>query len=384
MSAPVELAQGIESQLMAPLYGLGPNERQDSLLGLLKRELAYACDRNPGFRNYVEHWPVHFHAAERLADLPYLPVGAFKANPPLALVGANEIKRTLTSSATTGQVPSRVILDAETAKRMTKGVTTIIRDFIGPARRPYLVIDTPENLNTQGELGARGAAIQGLGSFATEVICCLRVDQKGNTSLDLEKVLHCAAKWREAEVLAYGFTYVIWTQLVQPLRRQGITLDIPNVRVLHSGGWKRLEREAVTKDVFIEGVASVFGCSPDRVIDFYGMVENVGVVYPDCERGNKHVPAFAEVVVRNPLTLEPVAVGEQGLVQVCSVLPTSFPGFLVLTDDMAEIIDYNECPCGRRGTSFRFAGRVPKAEVRGCGNLETTRYKQGQGNGWHE
>jgi len=384
MSAPVELAQGIESQLMAPLYGLGPNERQDSLLGLLKRELAYACDRNPGFRNYVEHWPVHFHAAERLADLPYLPVGAFKANPPLALVGANEIKRTLTSSATTGQVPSRVILDAETAKRMTKGVTTIIRDFIGPARRPYLVIDTPENLNTQGELGARGAAIQGLGSFATEVICCLRVDQKGNTSLDLEKVLHCAAKWREAEVLAYGFTYVIWTQLVQPLQRQGITLDIPNARVLHSGGWKRLEREAVTKEVFIEGVASVFGCSPDRVIDFYGMVENVGVVYPDCERGNKHVPAFAEVVVRNPLTLEPVAVGEQGLVQVCSVLPTSFPGFLVLTDDMAEIIDYNECPCGRRGTSFRFAGRVPKAEVRGCGNLETTRYKQGQGNGWHE
>ena len=384
MSIPVEIAQGIESQLAAPLYGLHPKERQNSLLALLKKELAYACDRNPRFRNYAEHWPVDFHAAHTLADLPYLPVGAFKSNPPLALVNANEVKRTLTSSATTGQVPSRVVLDAETAKRMTKGVTTIIKDFIGPARRPYLVIDTPEKVNKQVELGARGAAIQGLGSFATEVICCLRGDPGGNTNLNLEKLLDCAAKWREAEVLAYGFTYVIWTQLVQPLQRQGITLDIPNVRLLHSGGWKRLEREAVTKDAFIDGVASVFGCSPDRVIDFYGMVENVGVIYPDCERGNKHVPAFAEVVVRNPLTLEPVAVGQQGLVQVCSVLPTSFPGFLVLTEDMAEIIDYNECPCGRRGTSFRFAGRVPKAEVRGCGNLETTRQKQGQGNGLHE
>jgi len=384
MSTPVEIAQGIEGQLAAPLYGLDPKERHDSLLALLKKELAYACDRNPLFRNYVEHWPVHFHKADTLADLPYLPVGAFKSNPPLALVDTYEVKRTLTSSATTGQVPSRVVLDAETAKRMTKGVTTIIKDFIGPARRPYLVIDTPENLSTQGELGARGAAIQGLGSFATEVVCCLRRDPEGNTSLDLERLLDCAAKWRETEVLAYGFTYVIWTQLVQPLQRQGITLDIPNVRVLHSGGWKRLEREAVTKDAFIGGVASVFGCPPDRVIDFYGMVENVGVVYPDCERGNKHVPAFAEVVVRNPLTLEPVAVGQQGLVQVCSVLPTSFPGFLVLTDDMAEIIDYDQCPCGRRGTSFRFAGRVPKAEVRGCGNLETTRHKQGQGNGLHE
>src|SRR2546427_2460178 len=384
MSAPVEIAQGIESQLTAPLYGLDPKERQSSLLALLKKELDYACDRNPRFRNYVDHGPIHFDTADALADLPYLPVGAFKANPPLALVNANEVKRTLTSSATTGQVPSRVVLDAETAKRMTKGVTTIIKDFIGPARRPYLVIDISENINTQVELGARGAAIQGLGSFATEGVCCLRRDPEGNTSLELEKLLDCAAKWRETEVLVYGFTHVIWTQLVQPLKRQGITLDIPNARVLHSGGWKRLEREAVTKDVFMGGGGSVFCCSPDRVIDFFGMGEKVGGVFPGCVRGQQHVPALSEVVVRNPLTLKPVAAGQQGLVQVCSVLPTSFPGFLVLTDDMAEIIDYDECPCGRRGTSFRFAGRVPKAEVRGCGNLETVRHQQGKGNGSHE
>jgi hypothetical protein len=332
----------------------------------------------------VENWPVDFHKADTIADLPYLPVKTLKADPPLALVDTSEIKRTLTSSATTGQTPSRVVLDSETSKRMTKGVTTIIRDFIGSARRPYLVIDAPENFTRQAELGARGAAIQGLGSFATEVVSCLRCDSDGNTGLDLEVLRDCAAKWREVEVLAYGFTYVIWTQLVQPLQRQGITLDMPNVRVLHSGGWKRLEQQAVTRDVFTSGVASVIGCAPGRVIDFYGMVENVGVVYPDCKFGNKHAPAFAEVIVRNPLTLAPVAAGEQGLVQVCSVLPTSFPGFLLLTEDMAEIIDHDECPCGRRGTSFRFAGRVPKAEVRGCGNLETTRHRLGHGNGFHE
>jgi hypothetical protein len=97
------------------------------------------------------------------------------------------------------------------------------------------------------------------------------------------------------------------------------------------------------------------------------------VVYPDCEHGYKHVPAFAEVIIRNPLTLAPVGVGQQGLVQVASVLPTSFPGFLLLTDDMGELIGHDGCPCGRRGTHFRFTQRVPKVEVRGCGNLETTR-----------
>ena len=76
-----------------------------------------------------------------------------------------------------------------------------------------------------------------------------------------------------------------------------------------------------------------FGCSPDRIIDFYGMVESVGVIYPDCSEGNKHAPGFGDVIVRNPLTLEPVAAGEHGIVQVCSVLPTSFPGNLLLTED---------------------------------------------------
>lgn len=367
------IEQSIDDLLAIPPYSQAPEQHQCALLALLKKELAYASEQSAPFRNYVNHWPMDFHAADRLADLPFLPVGVFKLNPPLALVEANEVKRTLASSATTGQVPSRVVLDAATARRMTKGVVAIIRDFIGPSRRPYLVIDTPENMKAQSEMGARAAAIQGLASFATEVACCLRSDPRGESSLDLEKLLDFAAKWKDTEVLVYGFTHVIWTHLVLPLQLRGITLGSPNVHVLHSGGWKRLEQQSVTREVFINAAASVFGCSVDRIIDYYGMVENVGVVYPDCAQGNKHVPAFADVIVRNPLTLAPVAAGERGLVQVCSVLPTSFPGFLLLTEDLAQVIGYDGCACGRRGTHFRFAGRVPKAEVRGCGNVETTR-----------
>jgi hypothetical protein len=36
---------------------------------------------------------------------------------------------------------------------------------------------------------------------------------------------------------------------------------------------------------------------------------------------------------------------------------------------------YDGCACGRRGIAFRFVKRVPKAEVRGCGNLETVRQR---------
>src|SRR5215471_4836559 len=93
MSAIAEIEQGIESLLTESPYGLDSSKRRTTLLGLLKNEIAYACERNAGFRNYVGHWPTPFQEANDIADLPYLPVGAFKANPPLALVPLEEVKR---------------------------------------------------------------------------------------------------------------------------------------------------------------------------------------------------------------------------------------------------------------------------------------------------
>lgn len=373
MSLPRDIERRVDGLLAGSTFDMDRSQHQAELLSVLKGELAYAADRNAALRRYFDAWPVNIRGAERIADLPYLPVGVFKADPPLALVDSCDVIRTLASSATTGQTPSRVVLDAATSKRMTRGITQIVRDFIGPMRRPYLVIDVRQSLSGQVELGARGAAIQGLRSFATELVCALTTDHDGRAILDETSLFACAAKWRDAEVLVYGFTHMVWQQFVVPLQAKGVCLDMPNVRVLHSGGWKRLQEQAVTPTVFARGVASVFGCSESRVVDFYGMVENVGVIYPDCAYGNKHVPAFAEVIVRDPLTLEPVEVGGQGLVQVCSVLPSSFPGFLVLTEDIAEVVQDDGCRCGRRGTAFRFVKRVPKAEVRGCGNVAPAR-----------
>ncbi len=368
-----EIGQRIDQLLAIPPYGLPPEERQAALLALLKDELEYACGRSPGYRNYIQHWPVDTRSARSVADLPYLPVGLLKAQPPLSLVEPREIKRILASSSTTGQTPSRITLDSPTARRMTKGVVTIAQDFIGSTRRPYLVVDVPASTGGGLELGARGTAIQGLQPFASEVTFCLKPDQARDLTLDRDKLRHFAEARGTSPVLVYGFTYILWKYLVKPLIAENVSLGMPGVHILHSGGWKLLQEEAVDKKSFNDGLARVFGCSSDRVIDFYGMVENVGVIYPDCPEGNKHVPAFADVLVRDPLTLQQVPEGKQGIVQVCSVLPTSFPGHLLLTEDIAEIVAYDGCHCGRRGTCFRFVGRVAKAELRGCGNIDRKR-----------
>jgi Acyl-protein synthetase, LuxE len=361
----------IDRLLAIPPYDQPPEERQAGLLEILKDELDYACQRHAGYKAYVQQWPVDYRAASRVADLPFLPVGMLKANPPLSFVEPSEVKRTLTSSATTSQMPSRVVVDSPTARRMTKGVVSIIRNFIGSARRPYLIVDTQGLLGS--EMGARGAAIQGLQPFARETTNCLALNPQGELVLDRDRLMKFAQDNQNKEVLVYGFTFILWQHLVKPLEDEALCLNLTKARILHSGGWKRLQDQAVEKRVFNEQLARLFGCSSENITDFYGMVETVGVIYPDCPAGNKHGPAFGDVIVRNPLTLEPVAAGEYGIVQVCSVLPTSFPGHLLLTEDMAQVLAYDGCPCGRRGISFRFAGRVPKAELRGCGNLEIKR-----------
>jgi hypothetical protein len=373
MTSAEALGERIDRMVASSPYSAPPEERSLALLEMLKDELEYTCERSSALRNYVRHWPVDVRLAQRIADLPYLPVRLLKAQPPLSLVEPGEIKRTLMSSATTGQLPSRVVLDSATARRMTKGIIVIVSDFIGSSRRPYLVVDVPGSVRGRAELGARGAAIQSLQPFASSATYCLNQSSHGELTLDLEKVLEFADNHRESPILVYGFTYILWNHLVKPLIAKDIRVDMPRVRILHSGGWKRLQDESVDKRTFNEGLARVFGCRTDDVIDFYGLIENVGIIYPDCPAGNKHVPAFGDVIVRNPLTLEPVEIGEQGLVQVCSVLPTSFPGHLLLTEDMAEVVADDGCPCGRRGLCFHFVGRVEKAEIRGCGNIERQR-----------
>jgi len=79
-----EVEEQIDALLSAQPFALAPKEHQARLLRVLQCELSYAAERNPRLRQYLEAWPIDYRAAESIADLPYLPVGAFKADPPLA------------------------------------------------------------------------------------------------------------------------------------------------------------------------------------------------------------------------------------------------------------------------------------------------------------
>ncbi|RKJ31819.1 acyl-protein synthetase, partial [Butyricicoccus sp. 1XD8-22] len=103
-----------------------------------------------------------------------------------------------------------------------------------------------------------------------------------------------------------------------------------------------------------------------EIHNYYGMVEQVGSIFVECSEGHLHTPSYADVIIRNPITFEPVSIGEQGLIQVISELPTSYPGHSLLTEDLGTIIGEDDCPSGWKGKYFTVSGRLPKSELRGC------------------
>ena len=66
--------------------------------------------------------------------------------------------------------------------------------------------------------------------------------------------------------------------------------------------------------------------------------------------------------------------GEAGIIQVVSLLPKSYPGHSLLTEDEGVILGQDDCPCGRKGKYFKVLGRLKQAEIRGCSDTYAAKF----------
>jgi hypothetical protein len=360
--------QQIESLLRGPQYETVQTDKEYFLVPLFRdlcRDMSENC---PPYGRFLERLGTPIHNWQGLADIPPLPVTMFK-HFELRAVPISQVVRELRSSSTTSSAPSRIFVDKTTAFRQARALAAVLKEHIGGSRRPYLVLDSPDSVQAGDQLSARGAAIRGIGSFASSVHYAYQTLPDGDLVPDFDTIESFFADYASAQPLLFGFTYIVWTRFVLEMEKRGLTFGASGATMLHSGGWKKLIAQAVSKEEFNSRTAAIVGCSPKAILDFYGMVEQVGTVFVDCSAGNKHAPAFADFIVRAPYTLNPVEIGEEGLIEVLSVLPASYPGLALITEDLATLLGAEDCPCGRKGRYFRFTKRVEMTELRGCGDV---------------
>ena len=304
-------------------------------------------------------------------DLPFLPVRLFKELT-LKSVSDEEVFKTMTSSGTSGQAVSRIFCDRVTASNQQKALVKIVSEFTGSGRMPMLIIDCPSVVKNRAMFSARGAGILGFSIFGTKKCYALTDDME----LDVEGVKTFLEEHKGEKILLFGFTFMIWQHFyreLERLKKEGTTFDLSNGILIHGGGWKKLVAEAVSHEEFKDRLTEVCGLSD--VHDYYGMVEQTGCIYMQCEEGHLHASVFSDVIIRDFKDFSVAPDGEAGIIQVVSVIPESYPGHSLLTEDEGVILGEDDCPCGRKGKYFKINGRLKNAEIRGCSDTYAAAFK---------
>jgi len=350
----------LEEALAVPPYSLEPGARELLLIGGLGELTQMHYERCLPYRRIIDGYWKGRTGFNRLDDIPYLPVSIFKTQL-MQSVANSEVKLTLTSSGTTGQAVSRVPLDAESSSIQQRALASSLRHVLGRERLPMLVIDTEEVFKNPKLMSARGAGVLGLMRYGRSHSFAL----SPTLEPDIETIKRFLHQLEGRPFFMFGFTFLVWTSFYEKLRNKG--LDLSAGVLIHSGGWKKMAERAVGNAEFRAALEEAFGVK--RIHNFYGMVEQIGSIFLEGPDGLLYPPNFADVIIRDPRSLEPLPNGSTGLVQLLSLLPHSYPGHSILTEDLGVVESVSDGVDGWAGKGIRIEGRLPRSELRGCSDV---------------
>jgi len=343
-------------------YSLMREEKERLLTTRLVELTEYHRKKCPEYNAILDSVSYNHKKVSSYKDLPFLPVRLFKERA-LKSVMQEDVIKIMISSGTSGQAVSKIYLDRVTSSNQQKAMVKIVSDFTGNSRMPMIILDCPSVVKDRKMFSARGAGILGFSVFGTKKIYAFNDEMQ----LDVEALQSFLETYKNQRILLFGFTYMIWQYFYKELlrlREHEVIFDLSNAVLIHGGGWKKLINEAVSQQVFRKCLYEV--CNLKAIHDYYGMVEQTGCIYMQCECGHLHASIFSDIIIRNPRDFSVLPHGERGIIQVVSTIPESYPGHSLLTEDEGMILGEDDCLCGRKGKYFKVFGRIKNAEVRGC------------------
>ena len=242
-----------EELLKAAPYNFTEKEKEKGSLFYesLKEELCYHYDNNEKYRRFCDRKGFNpYGFTGELAEIPPVQVSVFKEmGRELNSVPKTDIRLTLQSSATSG-IPSSIPVDRITSRRQAKSMVHIIGDFIGNERKPFLVMDVDPTSGFRSLLGARYAAVSGYLNFASKAEYFLKVGGNGLYYFDVDAITDYVSGLDSGEsVVVFGYTYLLYSEVVKPMTERGLRFPLPEgSKVIHIGGWKKLESETADDD----------------------------------------------------------------------------------------------------------------------------------------
>jgi len=296
---------------------------------------------------------------KNIKSIPPIPTRLFKINE-LASIPSKKIFKTMYSSGTSG-LQSKIILDKNNSIRQVKALKKIFGPFLGYERHPMIIVDNLKNLKDQKEFNAKKAAISGFSIFGKDYFYLL--DKENN--IDYKNLKIFLNKYRNKKILIFGFTEKIFEIFYKKNQLYDKNISFKNSIIIHGGGWKKLEKFKISNSKFKKEITKKYNF--DKIINYYGMIEQTGSIFIECENcGAFKTSCFSDVYVRdNNFHIQNYG---KGLLQLFSLLPSSYPGHNIITEDEGEILRDN-CKSCNQSKRFLVFGRAKNSEIRGCSNV---------------
>mgnify|MGYP006117054167 CR=1 FL=1 len=352
----------LENLLKQKAYSLDPNEKKN----LFKKEMNFLTNfhykKSKLYKKFLKGVNYNLKISKPLKMLPYIPVRLFK-NFDLLSIDKKQIFKTLSSSGTSSNNLSKIYLDKKNAFNQIKVLQNIFHNLFGNSRVPMLILNKENLANNRNTFNASTAAINGFSMFASEKIYLLNQNNEINYDL-LKKFLN---KNNNKKFIVFGFTSDVYLNLIKKINPKNINKkSFSKAILIHGGGWKKIEKLKIGREKFYKLIKNKIGIN--SIKNYYGLIEQIGSIFFECNCGYFIASNFSDIIIRDA-DFNVCGEGKKGLIQLFSLLPTSYPGHSILTEDIGEIVNDSKCNCYGHGTRFRVHGRLKEAELRGCSNI---------------
>ena len=299
---------------------------------------------------------------KKLEEIPYLPTKIFK-DYSLKSIQNNQIVRIMNSSGTSNNNLSKIILDKDTSINQIKVLSKIVKSVIGDSRLPTIIIDTKKFIADKNKFSARIAGILGFSNFSKDTLFALNENMK----LDFNNILKFLKKYKNQKLLIFGFTFLVYENFLQYLIKNKKKIDLSKAIMIHGGGWKKLTNLNISNKEFKLQLRKI--TKINTIYNYYGMIEQTGSIFIECNKGNFHASLFNDIIIRNHNNFKVNKTGEKGIIQIFSLIPKSYPGHSILTEDEGIILGEGNCGCGNKSKYFNVLGRMENSEIRGCSDV---------------
>ncbi|QVK19832.1 acyl-protein synthetase [Mycoplasmatota bacterium] len=315
-----------------------------------------------------------------LYKIPTIPANFLKYHEVLS-VKKEDIIVNATSSGTFGQ-KSQVFLDKNTIKLATKMVIKMMRyhKMISLIPTNYFILGYEP---IEGSEMGNVQLAQAMTRFAPakEKVYALRpVGDK--YEIDYFGIINGLKRFNRQRlpVRIMGFPSYLY-MIINTMKDAGmkpLKLNKKSI-VLTGGGWKKYDDLMIDKSEYYQLIEEYLGIPAENCRDFYSAVEH-SVAYPECKNHHMHVPIWSRVIIRDPLTLEPLGYNKPGFLNFVSPLVSSQPISSILMGDLGVLRDGKSCGCGIETPYFEVLGRAGTAKVRSCA-VAANEYIKGDQNG---